>query len=251
MHRVFFALLLLFAPIPSWARAFDLKRDTFAFANETAWQYGINERGELQMGPRQDEPKYAHRCFVMTRAVLQFWQFARFDPRAKRLPRAEYAKLIRRISRIPVWSDGPREKIVVPGFRDLHDFSTVMPAVLQENLGAWLPSYFRVGNWRMGMGHLRAGQAAAAKWLQESTKEGQPRTIYVARFPHLNHCLIVFRSEARAKGVTRFWLYDPNYPGEAAWLDYDPAQRSFDLQPRWYFPGGRVNVMRVYISPFH
>lgn len=243
-------LLLLLLPALASARTFDVHRDTFAFANETAWQYGVDERGTLHISARETPPTYAHRCFVMSRAVMQFWQFARFEPRQPRASRDEYAHLIRRISRVPVWS-ARTERIAVPGFRDLREFSEVMPGVLQENLGAWLPSYFRVGNYRMAMGHLRAGQAAAARWLEQSLAEGKLRSIYIARFPHLNHCLVAFRHERRANGDVRFWLYDPNYPGETAWLDYRAAERSFDFQPRWYFPGGRVNVMRVYISPFH
>lgn len=245
-----FGLVLLMASQCA-AREFDLRRDTFAFANETVFQYDVEASGRMRMARREEAPRYAHRCFVMSRAVLQFWQFARFEPRRPRLSREEYGKLVRKISRIPVWSRGPRERIVVPGFGDLHEFSTVFPTALQENLGAWLPSYLRVGNYRMAMGHPRAGQAAAARWLAESMREGRLRAIYISRFPHLNHCMVVFRSEARANGVTRFWLYDPNYPGKPAWLDYHPERRSFDFQERWYFPGGQVNVMRVYISPLH
>jgi hypothetical protein len=245
-----FLLAIIFLPVLACARSFDLRRDTFAFANETVFQYGVDERGTLRISQRDKPPRYAHRCFVMSRAVMQFWQFARFEPRQPRATRDEYARIIRRISRIPVWS-GRTERIVVPGFRDLREFSETMPGVLQEHLGAWLPSYLRVGNYRMAMGHPRSGQAAAARWLEQSLTEGKLRAIYIARFPHLNHCLVAFRSERRPNGDVRFWLYDPNYPGTAAWLDYRAAERSFDFQPRWYFPGGRVNVMRTYISPFH
>lgn len=281
--RLIFALLL---PLLAHARDFDLRRDTFVFANETAWQYGVDERGTLHISARETPPTYAHRCFVMSRAVLQFWQFARFDPRQPRVSREEYARLIRRISRVPVWS-ARNERIVVPGFRDLREFSTAMPVLLQEHLGAWLPTYLRPGNYRMAMGHPRCGQAAAARWLEQSLAEGKLRAIYIARFPHLNHCLIAYRCErlpakrrgaedpeerrdhkqssaplralrasalnedATTAGDVRFWLYDPNYPGQPAWIDYRAAERSFDFQPRWYFPGGRVNVMRTYISPFH
>jgi hypothetical protein len=243
-------LNLLLFPLALAAREFDVRRDTFAFANETAWQYGVDERGQLHISARSTPPKYAHRCFVMSRAVLQFWQFARFEPRTAKVSRADYARLIRRVSRVPVWSRGPREKIVVPGFRDLHEFSAQMPIVLQENLGAWLPTYLRPGNYRMAWPHPRAGQAAAARWLEKSLAAGRPRALYLARFPHMNHCVVAYRCERRG-AATRFWLYDPNYPAQPAWLDYLPAERSFAFQRRWYFPGGRVNVMRTYLSPFH
>ena len=235
---------------PAAGRTLDVRRDTFAFANETVFKYGVDERGELHISKREAPPEYAHRCFVMSRAVLQFWQFARFDPRQPRASREEYVRIIRRISRIPVWSEGPRESIVVPGFADLHEMSEKMPALLQEHLGTWFPSYIRVGNFRMAMGHPRAGQAAAARWLRDSLASGHPRAVYLARFPHMNHCVVVYGMEQTKRGE-RFWLYDPNYPAEPAWLDYVENERSFEFQRRWYFPGGRVNVMRTYISPFH
>lgn len=244
-------LLLLLAGRTLAGPGFDPVRDTFAFSNETVFAYDFDERGAMHLQTKETPPAYAHRCFVMTRAVLQFHRFARFDPGRRRVSRGDYAKIIRRISRVPVWSCGPREKIAVPGFRDLHSFSKAEPAVLQENLGAWLPTYLRVGNWRMGMGHLRAGQAAAARWLAASVDDGKPRAVYLARFPRLNHSVIVYAARRRPNGDIRFAVHDPNYAGETTWLDYIAAERSFDFAQRWYFPGGRVNVMRIYISPIH
>ena len=123
--------------------------------------------------------------------------------------------------------------------------------LLKENLGNWLATYLRVGNWRMTMGHLRAGQAAADRWLEQSVAEGKLRAIYLARFPKMNHVVVVYRATKLPNGHTRFTVYDPNYPNEPSWVDYLPEQRSFEFQKRWYFPGGRVNVMRVFITPWH
>lgn len=245
-----FTLLCLVASAAA-ARPFDLKRDTFAFANETVFQYGVDELGKLHISRREKPARYAHRCFVMSRGALQFWQFARFAPKEKRVSREDYVKLVRQLSRIPVWSNGSRERLVIPGFRDLREFSEVMPGVLQENLGAWFPSYIRVGNYRMAMGHPRIGQAGAARWLERSIGDGKARALYLSRFPHMNHCVVAYRMERKQNGDPRFWVYDPNYPGKAAWLDYHSEKRSFEFEPRWYFPGGQVNVMRTYISPFH
>lgn len=248
--RCLLALLSVVASAVA-ARPFDVQRDTFAFANETVFQYGVDEQGELHISKREKPPSYAHRCFVLSRGVLQFWQFVRFAPEKRRVSREAYARLVKQISRIPVWSRRESERIVVPGFRDLREFSEVMPGVLQENLGAWLPSYLRVGNYRMAMGHPRIGQAAAAVWLKQSMSAGQPRALYLSRFPHMNHCVVAYRMEMKPNGNPRFWVYDPNYPGKATWLDYRSDIRSFQFEPRWYFPGGQVNVMRTYISPFH
>ncbi len=250
--HVWIAILLFAAFAPGLrARDFDLKRDVFAFSNDTVFKYGVDEAGKLHIERRDKPVQFSHRCFVLARGALQFWQFAKFDPKRAKVSREEYRRIIREIGAVPVWSSGPREKIVVPGFRDLHDFSTAYEGLLKENLGNWLPSYLRIGNWRMVMGHLRPGQAAAARWLEKSVTEKKLRAIYLARFPWMNHVVIVYAAHPKSNGDVRFTVYDPNYPNEPSWVDYRASERSFAFQKRWYFPGGRVNVMRVFISPFH
>ena len=248
--RLFFVALLA-APAAEAAREFDLHRDTFAFSNDTVLQYGVDEQGKLHISRREKPVDFSHRCFVLARAVLQFHQFARFAPREPRVSREEYRLRIKQVCRIPVWSRGPGQPIVIPGYADLHSFSVAYEGLLKENLGNWLPSYLRIGNWRMAMGHLRGGQAAAADWLAESIERGQLRAVYLARFPHMNHVVVPYELCREGGGNLAFTVYDPNYPNEPSWVFYRASERSFEFQPRWYFPGGRVNVMRVFISPFH
>jgi hypothetical protein len=252
VNRLLFSLAALLALTAlAGAREFDLQRDTFAFSNDTVMRYGVDESGRLHISRRDKPIEFGHRCFVLARAVMQFHQFARFEPCQPKLTRDEYRRRIKQLCRIPVWSRGPHEKIVFPGFADLHSFSIAYEGLLKENLGKWWPSYLRVGNWRMGMGHLRAGQAAAGQWLTESMREKNLRAVYIARFPHMNHVIVAYAAHPQPNGNVHFDVYDPNYPGEPTWLLYRAAERSFDFDKRWYFPGGRVNVMRVFISPFH
>jgi hypothetical protein len=233
------------------APVFDVRRDTLGWANETKFAYEVDEAGRLHISKRAVPAVYSNRCFVMSRAALQFKKFARFAPKRPRMSREEYRQLVREISRIPVWSDGPRQRIVVPGFSDLRSFSKAYTPMLQANLGGSATSFLRVGNFRMAMGHPRFGQKWAADWLAKSMREGELRAVFLSRFPSMNHCVIVYRAIPRANGDVRFLCYDPNYEGQSAKLDYSAARRSFDFERRWYFPGGQVNVMRVYISPFH
>ena len=238
------------APAPK-RRPFDLQRDTFAFSNDTAWQYGVDEQGQLHISFRKTPAEYTHRCFVLTRAVLQFDQFATFAPKQPRLSREEYRRRIKQLCRIPVWASGPKERIVFPGYTDLHDFSIAYEGLLKETLGNWWPTYWRVGNWRMALGHPRFGQAKGARWLAQSMDEGKLRAIYMSKFPKMNHVVIPYQLRREAEGNMTFWVYDPNYPSEPSWVFYRASKRSFEFEPRWYFPGGQVNVMRIYISPFH
>ena len=243
--------LTLLTSFAAAAREFDLRRDTFAFSNDTAWKYGVDEAGQLHISKREKPADFARRCFVLTRAVLQFQQFARFAPEEAKISREEYRRRVRAICRIAVWSDGPRERIVIPGFADLRSFSIAYEGMLKESLGNWLPTYFRVGNWRLVMGHPRSGQARVARWLENSLDAGKLRALYLSRFPHMNHAVIVYRMIREAGGDLRFVVYDPNYPAAPTSLRYVAARRSFDFERRWYFPGGQVNAMRIYISPLH
>ncbi len=249
MHRLLLALAFFLAPAALHARAFDLHRDTFAFSNDTVFQYGVDEQGRLHIAKREKPAEFGHRCFVLSRAVLQFRQFAQFEPRQPRLSREDYRLRIKQVCRVPVWSSRTG-RVVIPGYADLHSFSAAYEGLLKENLGNWLPSYLRVGNWRMAMGHSRWGQAAAARWLSASLDRGQPRALYLARFPHMNHVVIPYAQRHEPGGNLSFTVYDPNYPNEPSWLFYRASERSFEFEPRWYFPGGRVNVMRVFVSPF-
>lgn len=232
------------------AREFDFRRDTFAFSNDTVLKYGVDEQGALHINKRDKPVEFGHRCFVLARAVLQFHQFARFEPKQPRVSRDDYHQIIRRICRIPVWSESAK-KVVVPGYANLHDFSVAYEGLLKEDLGNWLPTYFRVGNWRMMTGHPRGGQAAGARWLAESVEQKKPRAIYMSRFPWMNHAVVIYAVQRRANGDLHFTVYDPNYPDAPSSVDYVASERSFTFPKRWYFPGGRVNVMRIFISPFH
>lgn len=252
--RLACALLILTAAAHAGSvRGFHWRDDSIGFANDTAFAYGINERGELRISRREQPPDYAHRCFVLARAVMQFHQFARFEPRSPRVGREEYREIIRRVSRVPVWAGdrSPARRIVVPGYADLRDFSLAYEGLMKEELGNWLPTYFRVGNWRLMMPFPREGQTAAALRMAQAIDRGELQAVYISRFPKMNHCVVLFGYRVSREGDVIFDAYDPNYPQEKAWVRYDAAARSFDFMKRWYFPGGRVNLFRVYLSPLH
>ena len=67
-------------------------RNVFRFkqANWTVFAY---EQGKIRAysNPREKSDRYTRRCFVMSRTVLQFRKFARFDPRAAPLTDQELA----------------------------------------------------------------------------------------------------------------------------------------------------------------
>jgi len=239
--------------VPHFRSRFNPVSDVFAFANDTVFAYGTDEAGHLTMQQREVPVEFSHRCFVLARAVMQFHQFARFD--AGQLPAAqeEYRRLIKKICCIPVWWPVPSKEhcVVIPGYRNLQEFSKAHEHLLKEELGNWFPTYIRIGNWRMSMFFPRFGQKWAAIRLVRALDEGKLQAVYLARSLHMNHCVVIYGYHRQKNGDLKFHLYDPNYPGESGTLFYHAKERSFDFPKRWFWIGGRVNVMRVYITPWH
>lgn len=233
-------------------REFDPRRDGFAFANETVLAYGVDERGRLQMSSKEVPARFAHRCIAMARGAMQFWKFARFAPEQPRITPEEYRKRLRRLFRIPVWfgARSPARRIEFPGYADLWSFSRAHRRMVQEEIGAWFPTYVRPGNWRMPCPVTRLLQPMTARAVARGVKT-EPQAVFLAKWPSMNHVVLAYRSSLQPDGRTRFLVYDPNYPGESARLDYLPDRQLFDFEKRFYWPGGVARAFRIYLSPLH
>jgi hypothetical protein len=252
MLRVLSILLLLLAATLTHAREFDPARDGFAFANETLFAYGIDETGHLHMGAKAQPPAFAHRCLCMVRGAMQFWKFARFDPRQPKLSAEEYRRRVRQIFRVSAWRSpfDPKMRFVIPGYADLWHFSKAHQRMIQEEIGNWLPTYLRVGNWRMPWPAFLLFQGPTARKIERNLPQN-PQAIFLAKWPSMNHVVLAYASERTKDGRIRFRVYDPNYPGKTARLDYVPERGLFDFERRFYWPGGEVRAFRIYLSPLH
>ena len=183
---------------------------------------------------------------------MQFWKFAQFDPASPKLSADEYRLRLRRLFRVPVWFNArvAEKRIAFPGYADLWSFSKGQQRVVQEEIGAWLPTYLRVGNWRMASPKTRLFQGATARALNRRLP-ADPQAIFLAKFPSMNHAVLAYAVEPLADGRTRYRVYDPNYPGKPARLEYLPKRALFDFEERFYWPGGVVRAFRIYLSPIH
>ena len=251
-HRLFmFRLLAIFLALAPalFARDFDPRRDAFSFANETVFAYDVDKAGQMHVKAKAAPEHLTHRCFCFTRAVMQFWNFARFEPGQRRLSPEEYRTRLRALFRIPVWSRRT-DRIGFPGFRNLWDFSKAHELLVQEEFGSWVLTYLRVGNWRMACPLVRFLQRETAEHLLADVTGGKLRAVYLAKFPSMNHAVIVFAGKRLPGGGIRFQVYDSNYAGASARLDYVPARNLFDFERRFYWPGGALRAFPVYTSPF-
>ncbi len=256
----FFAALCLFlagcaCPLPEKesARTFDFARDHFAFANETVWNY-VN--GEVL--PRETEPApgtehYTRRCFVVSRAALQFWKFARFDREGWPLGDKDLADRIRQVAALDVWETPlpMRDRVVFPGYDSLYAISKAHPRVFEQNIGLGWPTYFRFGNMRIVFPPTRGDQKNLQEELEQTLALGYPKLLWLVNFPSLsiNHAVVVYSTRQQG-GEFIYHVYDPNYYDSPKTLRYDTATRTFFYQPTFYFKGGKVDARAVYMSPF-
>jgi hypothetical protein len=234
------------APAP---RPFRYATDTFSFANETVWNYANGSVQSESSRPQAQKRDYTRRCFVVTRAAVQFWKFARFDPKAAPLPRDQLAARIRDVTERSVWLPAlSREKrIVFPGYANLREISAADPGIFQANIGLGWPVYFRAGNMPIVAPIYRETEARLNDEIFHDLQLNDPTLVWLYNFPSLNinHVVVVFAGK-RDDSRFHYQVYDPNYTGAPKRLDYDTATRTFSYQPTFYFKGGAVNARAIY-----
>lgn len=235
------------APAP---RPFRYDTDTFSFANETVWNY-VDGAVQSESSRPQRKRDYTRHCFVVTRAAVQFWKFARFEPMAPPLPADQLARRIRQVTERSVWlpafSKDPR--IVFPGYHNLREISAASPGVFQANIGLGWPVYFRAGNMPIVIPVDHETEARLNDEIFHDLGENFPTLVWLYNFPSLNinHVVVIFAGKHdRAHGQFHYTVYDPNYSDAPKKLDYDAATRTFSYQPTFYFKGGAVTARAVY-----
>ena len=248
-----FALLLLVAGCATSAtstpRPFNFQTDTFSYSNQLVWEYRLDpSTGKAITSKREPPPTYTHHCFVMVRAARQFFDHAQFDPS---VPRAtNYAPFVRKvIARSPRESSSDDdEKIVIPGYANLREFSRDHTELLQRKSGGAWQSYFQRGHWRMILPLTRGHQERTVERLLEDLQQNRPAIVHIVRFPSLaiNHALLIYAAEEADQQI-RFLAYDANNAETPVPLTYHRRERRFTLPPNSYFPrGGRVDVYRIF-----
>ena len=242
--------------VQSYDRPFAFHQDTFAYRNDLKWEYVFDEStGKTSHRPRDPKPEYTHHCFVVARSARQFFQFATFDPSIPRADDETYRKLINRVvDRDPMHCgvEDERERIIIPGFANLREFSLAKPKLLQEECGGAWRSYFQRGHWRIMVPFSRAGQEKEMTLLLSQIRNHRPPVVHLVRFPQLsiNHAIVLFDAKETETEI-EFSAYDPYEPDQPAMLTFDRRARRFRFPRNPYFIGGEVNVYEVYRSWFY
>ena len=215
--------------------------DTFAFANENRFKY----RGKPDL--------YANWCFVMARAITQFHRFARFDPAASPLTPGEYTERVREVTRRPPWHAAlpPDERIVIPGYGSLHEFSRAQERAVKAGLTGRLVSWIHWTNWRVVYPMPRAQQDAVARETLAELQAGRPVQWLITNLPiiDLNHTVVVYGYRVDARDVIDFVVYDPNDPASPGTIRFDVPARGFWASRLYDVRVGPIRAFRMYHSP--
>lgn len=260
--QIIFTTLLLFGltscvhipPEEKALRPFRFGTDTLGFSNETVWSY--DEQGN-PIGERDDAKKtgkhYSRRCFVVSRAAVQFWKFARFEPQSKKLTPEELAQRIRKVARIDVWKDPLPfpERIVFPGYSNLRSISSDYPEIFQDHLGLGWPVYCRIANMPMILPPTRHGQAKLFRQINVELDMNYPVIVWLVDFPKLkiNHAVLIYRKEKTEGDRVTFLVYDPNDHQKPKRLYFDAQRKTFSFQKTFYYQGGDLDLRPLYRSP--
>lgn len=212
--------------------------DTFAFANESR-------------SKNPDKPDlYANYCFVMARAVTQFQRFARFDPAAPRVAPEEYVARVRQVLAHDPWKE-PRpaaERIVIPGYASLHEFSRAQEAAVKEGLVGRFWSLVHWTNWRVVFPFPRWHQERVAREILAELGDGRPVQLLVTNFPtwELNHTVLAYAYRLDAAGNVLFTVYDPNDPTTPGRVTFERAGRRFEASRLFDTEQGPIRAFRMY-----
>jgi len=234
-------------PAAPAARPFRYDTDSFAFANETVWNY-VDGSVKVESG-KTEKRDYTRRCFVVSRAAVQFWKFARFDSHAPSLTADQLADRIREVTGRSVWLPAlpPGKRLVFPGYASLRALSAANPGVFQANLGLGWPVYFRPGNAPIAAPLSPATEATLNDEIFHDLSLNYPTIVWLYRFPSLaiNHVVVIL--SGRKDGTQYHYLvYDPNYTDGPKKLDFDLKTQTFSYQRTFYFKGGEVDARAIY-----
>ena len=238
---------------PASAQPFDFGRDTFAFVNELEWNYRLDpETGAMSYAGSNQGADYTRRCFVVARSARQFYQFARFDPQLPRLDADGYRRLVRRVIDRDPSETAEAERVSIPGYAGLRDFSRDWEPLLRKELGGWPQSYFQRGNWRMVFPFSRRHQQASASALALEIAVQRPPIVHVSDFPtlNINHAVLLY-GVTETPDEIRFDVYDPNENAGPSTLTFVRDTGRFHFGRNGYFGGGVVDVYEIYRSFFY
>jgi hypothetical protein len=228
-------------------RRFDFAADSFAFANETHWEYIFDDAtGRTRHSKRNPSPDYGHRCFVLTRAARKFLFHARFDPGQPPADEATCRRLVREVLSRPTYAPSAAP-LLIPGYANLRQFSAACERLLKAECGGAWRSYVLRSHWRMVFPISRDHQARTADSLTAAIRADFSPVVHLVKFPALtiNHSMLLYGATETAEGID-FLAYDPNNAKQPAGLSFHAGRKTFTLPRNFYWAGGELDIIEIF-----
>jgi hypothetical protein len=226
------------SPPPATTR-FSFASDTFAFANE------------IRSRHPDDDDLYANYCFVLARALRQFFAFARFDAAAPRLEAAGYLRLTREVVARPPWAPPlpAAARVVIPGYANLRELSAGEERAVKQALDSRFWSLVHWTNWRVTFPVTAGHQERVARAVVRELRAGRLVQLLVTNWPkpELNHTVVAYGFVETPAGVD-FAVWDPNDPGAPGVVTFDGTARRFVATRLYDTEVGPIRVFRMAYS---
>ncbi len=226
---------------PAVAAPIRFGTDTFAFPNESR----SKNAGKPDL--------YANYCFVMTRGVVQFHRFARFDPAVPRVSPSAYTERVKQVVKRSPWEEPlpADDRVVIPGYASLYEFSREQEAAVKAGLIGRFRTWIHWTNWRVALPFPRWQQDRVARETLAELRAGRPVQLLVTNLPtwELNHSVVAYDYTVDPGGNVAFTVYDPNDPREPGRITFDRAERRFMATQVFDTRPGPIRAFRMYYSP--
>ena len=232
--------------VPIAARPDGASVPGFAFATDT-----FAFRNDIRAREPDREDLYANYCFVLARGLRQFFAFARFEPAAPRLQPEEYVERVRAVVSHPPGEPAapPAERVVIPGYANLREFSAAQEVPIKEGLGGRFWTWVHWTNWRVTFPVTRGQQATVAREAMAELDAGRLVQLLVTNWPkpELNHTVVAFAYRPRPEGV-EFIVWDPNDPAGPGQVTFEAEANRFRATHIYDTEPGPIRAFRMYYS---
>jgi hypothetical protein len=141
------------------------------------------------------------------------------------------------------------DRMVVPGYANLREFSRDEESAVKEGLGGAFWTWVHWTNWRVMLSVDGSHQEGVAHEILDGLRAGRLVQLLVTNWPkpELNHTVIVYESRPFDGGV-EFIVWDPNNPDGPGIMTWEASARRFWATNLYDTEPGPIRAFRMYYS---
>src|SRR5262249_11008824 len=145
----------------------------------------------------------------------------------------------------------PDDRVVIPGFGSLYEFSREQEAAVKAGLNGRFWTLVHWTNWRVVFPVPGWHQERVASEVVAELRAGRPVQLLVTNLPdwELNHPVLAYTYRMGDNGAVEFVVYDPNDPHAPGLVPFDRVARRFVATRLYDTAPGTIRAFRMYYSP--